>query len=306
MKISGKVILFISGLMIITGLMLYCLYSLNIWRGVFWEDISQHNELHFWKQVGQFIILAGILIYSNAAIVWLLSKLGLQLRRSLNKYFVKKFLNKYHKQHKTLTIDNPDERLSYDLHLLTQNGLRLAHDLIFNLIKFIIFLSVLSGLSLLIFKNIWIFPTGTVIFTVIFSILLLFLGKKLVRLNYINKQTEASYRYGLSIARMNLHSDLKNSLRFKDVLLNNSKLFGFTKIVNICIGTVNQSAVIIPILFLVPLYFTLNYSFGLLMQSINAVSEAYDSLSFIINNFTAVSELIASYKRVYELYEVIE
>lgn len=295
----------------------YFLLYLNHWRGDFWQQISDRQSSQFWIMIWKFSYSAFILVYSSAAMTWLISKLSLNIRKILTIRYLPFFCRKFdpvqlctkndekstrfpNMSKKSQKIDNPEERLSTDLSTFVNGVVNLISGFIFNTGRFLVF----TGVLIVISKQIWNIPyillLGTCGYSLVGVLLAILIGKNLTSTNYYNKQTEASFRFGLSRVRLG-NDDDQHHKRFNALQNNNLRLFNQVKILNIFIGTYSQSALIIPILFLAPAYFhSPLFTFGLLMQAISAFGESSDSLSYLTNNWQLVTEIKACYNRLNE------
>jgi ABC-type uncharacterized transport system fused permease/ATPase subunit len=272
------------GILILTAILLYGSYYLNDWRGRFWEDISKKDTHQLLSLIIQFSIAAFICVYSSAAQTWLQSKLSLSLRDTLAKWITIKYLG----SSKNLANLNPDQRIAEDCRLITVNAVNLVSGGIMNLAKAGIFIYVLYSFSGQFFSTPYTLPLATVVYTVLSVLLVFWVGQmcQLVSLVSEAQSNEANYRTGLIKLEDNEHGG-----RFSIMALQYQILFMRQKILNIFIGTYDQFSVIAPLLFLIPVYMIQpTFTFGVLMQVLNAVGELVLSLSFLTNNWSTVLE----------------
>jgi vitamin B12/bleomycin/antimicrobial peptide transport system ATP-binding/permease protein len=237
----------------------------------------------------------------------LLTKLGLYWRQWLTEYFLNKYFtrNNFYKINNDTNIDNPDQRISEDVHtFIDKNALIIS--LIETTLSGFIFISILAAIDLnLVFVA---FISAIIKIAIVFT-----LGRILTPLNFENLRSQADFRYNLIQARNHSESialyggqarELTTiSQRFRDAIdilhrmvIPSSSLSAFSTFTSIAVG-------IIPILILAPRFFAGAIQFGDISRAISAFYSVIASFTWIANNFEQLSLFAVILKRLGILQE---
>lgn len=237
----------------------------------------------------------------------LLTKLGLYWRQWLTEYFFNKYFtrNNFYQINNDTNIDNPDQRISEDVHtFIDKNALIIS--LIETTLSGFIFISILAAIDLnLVF---FAFISAIVKIAIVFTI-----GRILTPLNFENLRSQANFRYNLIQARNHSESItlyggqarelITISQRFRDAIdilhrmvIPSTSLSAFSLLAYTAVG-------IIPILILAPKFFAGAIQFGDISRAISAFSNVISSFTWIANNFEQLSLFAVILKRLGILQE---
>ena len=205
-----NIIKLIIVIVIFASLELGAVFYLNYWRGIFWEAIEQKQATQFLYLVGLFTVAAFTAVYSNAVSNYLEQKLSAIWRIKMTRAYLPFFGESINKPN----VDNPDQRVSDDIRKYTLQAVPWIVGVLFNTIKFFLFLGVLCYISMQIFNNLWLLPVGTVIYTIVGLSITIYMGRKLVGKSFASQKLEANYRFGLAKWRTG-DNDTKHEYRFQ-------------------------------------------------------------------------------------------
>lgn len=217
-------------------------------------------------------------------------------------YLTKTYLKKWRESSNKNSVDNPDQRLQEDLRLFTILIESLYAGVITSFATLIIFIPILWNLSHLSGTGVpgwflWI-GIGWVIIGTAVSFLV---GKKIPFLEYHNQRTEADFRYSLVHIRDGAdikegETDKKYSALFK----NHVKLYDWIKYFTFWQTSYMQVCIILPVVCSYWGLFGGLMTLGSLMMVMHAFDEVSKSLSYIIENYRDIAELVSVNKRLGE------
>jgi vitamin B12/bleomycin/antimicrobial peptide transport system ATP-binding/permease protein len=237
----------------------------------------------------------------------LLTKLGLYWRRWLTEYFLNKYFtrNNFYQINNDPNIDNPDQRISEDVHtFIDKNALIIS--LIETTLSGFIFISILAAIDLnLVFSA---FIVAIIKTAIAFTI-----GRILTPLNFENLRSQADFRYNLIQARNHSESIalyggqarelITISQRFRDAIdilhrmvIPSTSLSAFNLFAYTAVGMV-------PILILAPKFFASAIQFGDISRATSAFFNVISSFTWIANNFEQLSLFAVILKRLGILQE---
>jgi vitamin B12/bleomycin/antimicrobial peptide transport system ATP-binding/permease protein len=224
--------------------------------------------------------------------------LGLLWRKWLTAQAVDRYLSDrtYFRLHANGELQNPDQRISEDIRALTATTLSFALMFLNASFTVIAFSGVLWSISPLLF-------VVAVVYSIAGSLLTIYLGKPLVRLNYDQLDREANFRARLvhvrenaeSVALLRREGRLRMRLRerlealtanFQRIIEVNRNLGYFTTGYNYLIQ-------IIPALIVAPLFIQGQAEFGVITQSAVAFGHLLGAFSLIVTQFQSISTYTA-------------
>jgi putative ATP-binding cassette transporter len=301
-------------LAVIVGLNLgdvYLLVLLNEWNNRFYNALQNYDHRVFFKALGDFSILAGILIVISVYELYFQQMLEIKWRRWMTEHYLKEWLTQqsyYLLQLFNNNTDNPDQRISEDLRLFVSSTLDLSIGLLkatVTLLSFVMILWRLSGsLSFLLGHNHMTVPGymvwAAIGYAVIGTWLTTKIGRPLVKLNFDQQRYEADFRFSLVRLRENSESiafyrgenqeQVNFSGRFKKVFGNFRELMYRQKKLTWLTSGYSQLAIIFPFLVAAPRYFSRQILLGGLIQIASAFGRVQDALSFFVASYSSIAE----------------
>jgi putative ATP-binding cassette transporter len=213
------------------------------------------------------------------------------------------------------TIDNPDQRIQADVTKFVQQSRSLALGAISSVVTVVSFTKVLwdlSGpISLFGFEipraMMWIVLTYVLVTTVV----AFWLGRPLIRLNFLYEAVTANFRYALVRIRDGAENialyrgqDVERRgvlQRFREVIATYWRIVFRTLKFQGWNLSVNQVAIIFPYLIQAPRFFERQVTFGDIQQTARAFGEIHASLSFFREAYDDFAEYRASMIRLHGL-----
>ena len=278
------------------------------------EAAQTAAQTEFW----QFLTIYGIILVVAIPIiigyVYLRRKLGLFWRR----WLTQKFLDQYFRDRTyyeldsnaaNTKIDNPDQRITQDIDAFTFTVLDLLLDVLGAILDLIAFTGILYGIS----KELTVGLAG---YVAIGTFLAVFIGTRLIKINFDQLRLEADFRYGMVHVRDNAESiafyrgeELENQQvreRLGNVIRNFDLKIVWLAYLGVFQRAYQYFARLVPYAIIAPLFFAGSVEFGVIGQGVFAFRMVLDALSLITYQIQQISAFAASIERVGNLYEYFE
>jgi putative ATP-binding cassette transporter len=292
------------------GIVFINLY-LNHWQGTFYHQLQYYNYTGFIRTLLDFILIGGVYIIICACQVFFQMMLQMRWRQWMTLHYLQNWLHDktyYYMNNLLHSTDNPDQRISEDIHLLASHTLSLFLGLLkqaATLITFIMVLWQLSGNLCFTIHQTSVTIYGYLVwaalgYSIIGTYLITRIGRPLVKLNVIQQGYEADFRYALvrfrendeSIALYNGEAAEKNNFMsiFHNIYTNYGKIMITSK--NLTWLTVSYSQVSIVFAFLIasPRYFNNEIQLGQLFEISGAYWYVHSALSYMIDSYSKIAE----------------
>jgi putative ATP-binding cassette transporter len=219
----------------------------------------------------------------------------------------------------TAGLDNPDQRIADDLSQFTASSLNLGLDFISNVITLISFVTVLFVISgpLKVFGitipgyMLWL----AIIYSVVGTWITNRIGRKLIRLNFLQQKVEADFRFNLvrvrenpeAIALMGGEGVELISLRerFANVRENWWAIMRRTKMLGFFTNTFSQLAAVFPLAAAAPRYFAGAIQLGDLIQIGTVFGQVQGPLSWFVTVYSDLVSLRAVVARLHGFKEAV-
>src|SRR5207245_1209990 len=189
-------------------------------------------------------------------------------------------------------IDNPDQRLSEDIRNITRVTLAFLLIILGSVLDLVSFSGILWAKSQLL---VWV----VLAYSVFGSLLTVWMGRRLVRLNYNQLRYEADFRYALVHVRDNAESIAfyrgeeqevqRVRSRFLPVLRNYNLLIGWQRNLSFLTTAYRYLPVVLPYLVLFPQYFSGTIQFGDMTQANFAFMQVYGALSLVVSQIEHIT-----------------
>lgn len=260
-----------------------------------------------WKLLGMFFVGTFIVVFYR----YVKDKLGMTWRRwltnsLLNRYF--KNRNYYHVNHDK-NIDNPDERLAVDVDGFVKGALGLLLSLLDAVITLCAFIFILYTISKLLVGI-------AILWAAVFTVITVFVGRRLVKLNADQFRREGDFRYNLIHVRKNAESiafyggEARESdqvkARFLDALSNFNFLIGWTRNLQFIVKGADYFTIAIPYLIIGPMFFRGDVELGTITQASMAFGQVLAALTIVVSEFNTVSQFTAYAKRLASFSEALD
>lgn len=289
----------------------FMLVQLNTWNNSFYSALQNYDAEKISSELIHFSWLAAIYIILAVYSYYLQQTLILHWRRWLTTRFIDIWLqNKtyYNLQMFGKDTDNPDQRISEDVRQFVEMTLGFAIGILKSLCTFISFVFILyqlSGpLSFSFMGKTWTIHGYMLWASLLYSVLGTYVthvvGRKLVKLNFIQQRYEADFRFSMIRLRESAESVafyrgeaqegrvFKN--RFKLLLDNFWQLVNKQKQLVFLNSGYSQIAIIFPFVVAMNRYLAKEVSLGGLMQVASAFGRVQDSLSYFVDMYSSIAQ----------------
>ncbi len=203
-------------------------------------------------------------------------------------------------------VDNPDQRITQDVNSFTTTILDLILDILSSVLDLVAFTGILYSISTEL-------TFGLVGYVSVGSILAIWIGTKLIKINFDQLRLEGDFRYGMVHVRDNAESiafyrgeNLERNqveTRLGRAIKNYNLLIIWFALLDIFQYAYNYFARLVPYLIVAPLYFAQKVDFGTIGQGIFAFQMVLGALSIIPSRIQDISSFAASIERLGMLYE---
>ena len=297
------------------------LVELIDWRGYFWESVKNKETDRFIPDVIIFAKLAFTWIFASVYSNFFSQLLQMRWRTWLTERYATRYLceNRFYHLEQIHGQDNPDQRIADDLNRLTDMavslffGLFLAALSVYEFSKSMLKLS--GDLNTQVFGIAIHIPDymfwTVIVYTLVGSLLIHFIGRRLVKINILRERYNADFRYHLIRAREYaegiafLQGDahhLRGARHFFTIIRANWQHYMWRiKSLNFAQYIYGQTSVLFPSVVAVPRYFAGTATFGSSLSVLSAFNSLSDALSWFISNYSTLAELRASSTRVFSL-----
>ena len=302
------------GIVVLNLFQVYLNVWLNQWYGTFYNALQDYDRALFFRELEIFAGFAVVWLTTALVTFYVTQMLQIRWRRWLTDEYVARWFasNTYYRMQLTGETDNPDQRISDDLRLFTDQILNLSVGLLSSVVTFFSFFFILWSLSgpitipLGALGSITIpgyAAIGAIVYAGFGTWATVKIGRPLVGLTFTQQRYEADFRYSLVRVRENSESiafykgepherDILN-LRFGHVFGNFIALLKRRMKLIVMTSGYSQIAIIVPYLVAAPKYFSKAIQLGGVQQIANSFDQVQTSLSFIVNSYEQIAVLQA-------------
>jgi putative ATP-binding cassette transporter len=304
------------GIFAIVMLMTIFLVGLDLvfsyWQNYFYNALQAYDKPSIWYLITIFLFLAAVNMVFVVYRYYIAQSFGLRWRKWLTHQFVTRWLKHrayYLIENFDQQTDNPDQRIQEDVGAIVTYSINLFIGFITSvttLLGFIYVLWVLSGNLIVPLGSfgIWIIPGYLVWISLLYAfvgtVFTFKIGRPLVGLNFEQQRREANFRYAavdlrshaehVALYRGESHQKHVLNNLFDRVLNNAYAIILRQKLLLWFTAGYNQTAIILPLVMVLPNYFDKVFLLGGLIQSVRAFGSVQDSLSFLVNSYTQIAE----------------
>ena len=301
--------------------------KISYWYQAFYNALEKHDYDQFLKQMKVFFLLILIFVPTIMCNLALSSILQFRWRQWMTNRFLRDWVadnTYYHVMLNKDKLDNPDQRISQDLDLLSSASLGLFLSFFKEIITLCSFAFILwtvsSGIPLKIFGYtfkihgylVW----AAFLYAMIGTVIVVRVGQPLINLNFIQQQYEANFRYSL-IRLQDKREEIAIFGGVKPEVKNLKDAFNFIRTnyyqiivrsvyINLCYISFINISQIVPILAAAPMYFASLITLGVVIQVSSAFEQVRGSFSVIATNFSTIASWRAAAKRLLELVDYIK
>ena len=298
----------------------------NQWYAKFNNTMVAKNGPEFWHLLLQFTIAAFVFVAMAVYRVYLRQMLEFRWRQWLTDRYLRAWLGEraFYRIERDRLADNPDQRISDDLQSFASNTLELSLGLLSTVVTLFSFITILwtivGPLTVTLGGSTWTIPGYMVWAAAIYAIggsyLIHKTGRPLVSISYQQQRVEADFRFGLIRVRENSEQiALYDGIRteegsaqhiFGRIRDNWWRIMKYTRRLNFASNFYAQAAILFPFVVASPRYFAGAFSFGVLMQAVDAFGTVSGSFSWFINNYASLVAWRATVNRLREFTRVVQ
>ena len=289
----------------------YMLVLLNSWNNAFYSALQNYETDKIFDELIHFSWLAAIYIILAVYSYFLQQTLILHWRRWLTTKFIDIWLKDktyYNLQMFGKDTDNPDQRISEDVRQFVEMTLSFGVGILKAFCTFASFVFILYNLSgtltFAFLGKTWHIEGYMLWASLIYSVLGTYLthivGRKLVKLNFIQQRYEADFRFSMIRLRESAESvafyrgEAEEGKvfkgRFKLLLDNFWKLVNKQKQLVFLNSGYSQIAIIFPFVVAMNRYLAKEVTLGGLMQVAGAFGRVQDSLSYFVDMYSSIAQ----------------
>jgi putative ATP-binding cassette transporter len=270
------------------------------------RDVSEfHRQALFY--VGVFLASTVVLVFYR----FTEERLGILWREQLTQRLTDAYLKDrtYYRLDSATGVANPDQRISDDVRAFTTTTLSFILLIVNGTLTAVSFSGVLWTISPLLFGV-------AVAYAAIGSVLTIYLGKPLIRLNYNQLDMEANFRSDLIHVRENSESialahregrfKVRLNKRLNALTSNFRRLIRINRNLGFFTNGYNYFIQIIPALLIAPMFIAGTKEFGVITQSTMAFATLVGAFSLIVTQFQSISAFTAVVARLHTLSDAIE
>ena len=302
----------LAGILVLGILLINGLNVINSFVGRdFMSSIEWRDSRMFWEKGGVYALVFVISAIAATLFRYVEERLGLLWREQLTRYFTHRYLENrtYLLMASMSKVANPDQRISEDVRAFTTTTLSFLLMLFNGFITVLSFSGVLWSISPLLFAV-------ALAYALCGSLVAAWLGKPLIRLNYLQLDMEATFRSDLIHLRENADAialghregrfGTRISHHLSDLVANLRKIIAVNRNLGFFTNGYNYFIQLIPALIIAPMFIHGDLEFGVVTQSTMAFATLMGAFSLIVTQFQSISAFAAVTTRLHLLSEGID
>lgn len=310
--------LLLGVIVILTLVGVFVAVQINNWYQDFYTALQAKDFPSFLPLVIRFLVLATINIIAGVYALYLQQMLQMRWRVWMTRRFTGDWLGNtsyYRLQIQNLGTDNPDQRISEDLDNFTNGTLTLGLGLVQSVVTLVSFLLILWAISPSLS-----FPLAgaavtiphymvavAVIYAIVGSVLVHFVGRRLIVLNFLQQRFEADFRFNLVRVRENAEAvalyggEPAEQPRLMNLVerirANFWQIMAYTRRLTFFQSGFTQLQIVFGIFAAAPSYFAGEITQGVLLQIGDAFSQVESSLSWFVGTYGTIATWKATVDR---------
>ena len=277
----------------------------------FMTALTERNVDAFWHQAMLYVLMFGLATAVAVFVRFCEERLGLLWRGWLTGHLLDKYLanRSYLRLMDRDDIDNPDQRMTEDVKNFTTTTLSFLLMFSKAAIDAVAFSFVMWQISPLLLGV-------SVGYAAFGSLLTMLVGRKLINLNNLQLNKEATFRYELihvreyaeSIALLKGEGQQRKRLggRLKELVDNFRKIVGVNRNLGLFTNFYNYLIQVIPFLIVGRLYINAEIEFGTVTQSASVFATLLGAFSLIVTKFAELSTFAAVVNRLGTIWEALD
>jgi vitamin B12/bleomycin/antimicrobial peptide transport system ATP-binding/permease protein len=299
---SGRPLAWLALIVLMTLFSVRLSILFSFWNNGFYSAMQNLDAKAFWFMLLVFATLATVYIVRALLSFYLRQAFLIRWQIWLTNMLMERWLRNqsyYRSQYVVERVDNPDQRIQQDVASFVGSSLALSMGLLDSVVSLLSFSTILWSLSGTLVLLGWKIPRAMVfivyLYVIVSTVFAVRIGRPLMRLNFLNEQFSANFRYALirlreygesiafyqgeGVERVNL------AIRFGKVVQNmwailfrSLKFQGFN-------FAVSQAAVVFPFIVQAPRLLSRQITLGDVMQTAQSFGRVESALSFFRTSY---------------------
>jgi putative ATP-binding cassette transporter len=312
--VSEKRIAAILHLVAVLGLLsanAWVMVYMNSTAGHFMTAIEQRNDADF----RHYLMMSALLILAVTPLQvfygYLRTRLALMWRNWLtsslfNGYFAN---NAYYKLLRNKDVDNPDQRMTQDVDSFCNSSVGLFISILDAFVNVCMMFGVLWAISPLL-------TGGVIAYSIVGSLIVVWIGSRLVNLQFQQSKTEADLRFGLAEVRREAEaisfyrgeeiSKRQSNGRLGKVIETLLTVAGVYRNIQLFTTPFNMLVGLIPAAIMAPIYFQGEIAFGTITMATMAFAAIFNGATLLIGQFGGITNYAAVINRLGSFIESLD
>jgi len=291
------------------------------WQKNFFDALVERDLAGFWRQMLELGFIIGGIVVAGTGRVWFEQALAMRWRSWLTGHHLQRWLggHAYWRMSTEGAVDNPDQRIADDLRLMASDTLSLSVGALNYAVDFFTFATMLWSLS-----GALSFAAGgmaldvpgymlwaAMLYALAGSLLIEWIGRGLVAIDYQQQRREADFRFLLvrlrseatSVALWQGEATEQRGLSeaFSRIRDNWREVMGYTKRITAMNALYVQASMLLPYLITGPRYFAGAITVGTVMQLNSLFNRVRGALSWFVYRYKDLALLRSVFQRLHEL-----
>lgn len=273
------------------------------WNRRFYDALEAKNAMGFYRESAIFMALVLFYVLTFSLTRYYGQQYALRWRMWMTNSALRKWLPDPNRG----KLEGSDQRIQEDLMRFTVIFERFFIDCVNALLLVILFTPLLftetKGLYLFGFPLAWVLLFSSILYTLLGMLFSAKIANPLINLEYNNQKLEAEFRYNLVHVRDGQQQTHGFFSKILDGLtINYQKMYQRQKQFNLWQKTYDQVSFLLPFLLLGTNYFAGFLTFGAVMQVKSTFSRIRNSMAYLLDHYTELTEMLAISKRLVEFY----
>lgn len=304
-----------KGLLAALFLLMFCINGMNVVNSFvgrnFMSSIESRDSSGFVRFAWWYLAVFAGSTFVGVMFRFTEERLGLLWRDFLTHRVVAQYIDRgiYLQMSREEAVSNPDQRITEDIRQLTTTTLSFVLMVINGTMTVLSFSGVLWTISPKLFLVAVLYAAGG-------SVLTIWLGRPLIKLNYRQSDCEANFRSDLiwthdhadEISRDGKQAPTRDRLlaRVDDLVGNLRRVISVNRNLNFFTSGYNYLIQLIPVLLVAPMFIRREVEFGVIGQATMAFATLLGAFSLVITQFQAISAYASVLLRLGEFVDAAE
>lgn len=279
--------------------------------GEFTSALAAGDSERFWTSIRLYTVILVVAVPIYALYFYVRDVLGLRWRRWLTDSFLQRYFSQraYYRLN-TCGIDNPDQRIAEDISSFTQRSLYFSMIALGSMIDLVAFSAVLWTISRSLVFFLIVYAVVTTLFTgAVF-------GKRLIKLNFLQLQREADFRF--SLVRVREHAEPiafhdgeareMSALQrvFAKLYTNYQRVLRWQFKLNLLQYSHSFLTIVLPTVIIANDVLSGELEVGRAIQAAGAFAAILSALTVIVQNFEGLSRFSAGVDRLHAFSQALD